>query len=80
LDAEWVLAAKHALSYASPYVIGDSCDATVTEGEVRHGPLSMSSEPRFVGSTLVRNYIVHKTQVGIYLRIWANFGGVLGEV
>ena len=36
LDAEWALAAKNALSYAGPYVIGDSLEATETEGEVRH--------------------------------------------
>ncbi|KAK3314234.1 hypothetical protein B0H66DRAFT_374505 [Apodospora peruviana] len=79
-DAEWALAAKYALSYAGPFSIGTSFPATEVEGEVRHGPLMVSSVPGMVGSTQVRNYTLHDHDDDIFLELWGDWNGTRAAV
>ncbi|KAK3356720.1 Lipocalin-like domain-containing protein [Lasiosphaeria hispida] len=73
-DTDWLLAAKHALSYAGQLSVSDAYPATEEEGQLIHGPLTVSSLPSWRGTLQLRNYTVYKRDDGVFLKIWAYRG------
>ncbi|KAK0710690.1 hypothetical protein B0H67DRAFT_684455 [Lasiosphaeris hirsuta] len=52
----------------------DAYPATEEEGQLIHGPLTVSSLPSWRGTLQARNYTVYKRDDGVFLRIWAYSG------
>ena len=55
-DAEWALIGHHTLSYAGPLQVWEGSNET--RGTLAHGPLVMSSYPKWVVTDQTRNYTV----------------------
>jgi hypothetical protein len=55
-DAEWALIGHHTLSYAGALQVWEGSNETT--GTLTHGPLVMSSYPKWVVTNQTRNYTV----------------------
>lgn len=65
-DADWAIAAQHALSYAGYFTIERE---GVREGVVKHGPITVSSVPSMVGTNLTREWALIDRDDGVYLAL-----------
>lgn len=63
----WALVGQHSVGYSAPYNFVEG--STAEEGTVIHGPLTVATIPRGVGSNQTRRYVVveeaGKTLLGI---------------
>lgn len=65
-DADWAVAAQHALSYAGYFTVESEDDGA---GVVNHGPITVSSVPNLVGTTMVRHWELLPREDGVYLAL-----------
>lgn len=70
---------KHSIGYAGPFRLNSAIPATVTAGQVFHGPLTVANVPTMVGQEHKRNYtIIARKEAGKtvkYLKIGSERGG-----
>lgn len=78
-DSDWALVGKHGIGYAGPLQISKDIPASLTEGQVFHGPLTVANVPTWVGQEQRRNYtIIEREEEGKmekYLKIGSERGG-----
>ncbi|KAF6810097.1 hypothetical protein CMUS01_03990 [Colletotrichum musicola] len=55
-DADWAKVGRHSIGYAGRLQISDAFPATLTAGQVIHGPLTVANVPSMVGTSARRNY------------------------
>ena len=77
---DWALVRSHAMSYAGHFSINQSVQATEYKGQLLHGPLVAASVPAMVGTTQVRNYVVHERADGVYLMVWTETPSIRSEI
>ncbi|KAK5655114.1 hypothetical protein OQA88_6013 [Cercophora sp. LCS_1] len=63
---DWVIAAHHAMSYAGHFTIEEDNGDT---GVVHHGPITVASVPSMMGTTMLRDYELIRTEEVVYLAL-----------
>lgn len=80
-ESDWALVGKHSIGYAGPFSVSDAIPATLTSGQVLHGPLVAANVPAWVGTAQRRNYTVvtegERTLLHIHSRRDGGFEGDL---
>lgn len=70
---------KHSIGYAGPFRLNSAIPATVTAGQVFHGPLTVANVPTMVGQEHKRNYTIiarkEESKTVKYLKIGSERGG-----
>jgi len=75
--SDWAQVGKSSFCFAGPFHISPDLPASITSGQLVHGPMEVTTLPSFMGVSEIRNYTLDVRRDGTYLtwHLWLNDNG-----